>query len=134
MTASQTLTYSNFHLKLSSENGGFFVPTLTTSEFLSLSSPGPFIPLMQSNDVRMIHPEEVWQGSFVKCMEWLAFIDPEVSTWITPSESREVFRQNLQRMGEFHSWTTMEAFPSREERKNQNALCEGDVNRCATPP
>lgn len=37
---------SNFHLKLSSENGGIFVPTLTTSEFLSLSSPGPFIPLM----------------------------------------------------------------------------------------
>ena len=52
----------------------------------------------------------------------------------TPSESREVFGRTYKEWGNFIPEPRWKTFPSREERKNQNALCEGDVNRCATPP
>ena len=86
------------------------------------------------NSQKTDQKEEVLQGSFVKCMEWLAFIDPGVSTWITPSERPEVFGRTYKEWGNFIPEPRWKTFPSREERKKQNALCEGDVNRCATPP
>ena len=120
-----------------------FVPTLTTSQVCPWAHPDPSYHSCSRmmwgwstlKKQKTDQKEEVWQGSFVKCMELTGFYWPRsFPTWITPSESREVIGRTYKEWGNFIPETRWKTFPSREERKKQNALCEGDVNRCATPP
>lgn len=111
--------------KIALKNGGTFVLTLTTSQVCPWAHPDP----SYHSCSRMM-----WGWSTLKGFYWPRSFQCELHL----RKGREVFSAELTKSeGISFRKTTMEDFPfprGQEERKHQNALCEGDVNRCATPP